>query len=202
MRAARPRSARRPGLGGRARGAGGGRSGRRLPDRSERCAARIAAVAAGGAGLPDQGHGGRPAAAPLGQLRHRAAARRGRRPPAVRHPAACGGERPAGARPAAGAADLRPVPRGDRPLPPDRRRRARRDFYDVVETPDGRVFVLLGDVAGHGPDEAALGVSLCGSPGAPSCWPAWVPSGCSPCSSRCSCGNGARRTSSPSPACW
>ena len=34
------------------------------------------------------------------------------------------------------------------------------DFYDVVELPDGRVFVLLGDVAGHGPDEAALGVSL------------------------------------------
>ena len=34
------------------------------------------------------------------------------------------------------------------------------DFYDVIETPDGRVFVLLGDVAGHGPDEAALGVSL------------------------------------------
>jgi serine phosphatase RsbU (regulator of sigma subunit) len=34
------------------------------------------------------------------------------------------------------------------------------DFYDVVETADGRVFVVLGDVAGHGPDEAALGVSL------------------------------------------
>jgi serine phosphatase RsbU (regulator of sigma subunit) len=34
------------------------------------------------------------------------------------------------------------------------------DFYDVVEVPDGRVFLLLGDVAGHGPDEAALGVSL------------------------------------------
>ena len=34
------------------------------------------------------------------------------------------------------------------------------DFYDVIEVPDGRVFVLLGDVAGHGPDEAALGVSL------------------------------------------
>ncbi|MFI7588091.1 PP2C family protein-serine/threonine phosphatase [Spongisporangium articulatum] len=34
------------------------------------------------------------------------------------------------------------------------------DFYDVVESADGRVFVLLGDVAGHGPDEAALGVSL------------------------------------------
>ncbi len=34
------------------------------------------------------------------------------------------------------------------------------DFLDVVETVDGRVFVVLGDVAGHGPDEAALGVSL------------------------------------------
>lgn len=34
------------------------------------------------------------------------------------------------------------------------------DFYDVVETGDERVFVVLGDVAGHGPDEAALGVSL------------------------------------------
>jgi serine phosphatase RsbU (regulator of sigma subunit) len=34
------------------------------------------------------------------------------------------------------------------------------DFYDVVETSDGTVFVLLGDVAGHGPDEAALGVCL------------------------------------------
>jgi serine phosphatase RsbU (regulator of sigma subunit) len=34
------------------------------------------------------------------------------------------------------------------------------DFYDVIETPDGRLFVLLGDVAGHGPDESALGVSL------------------------------------------
>jgi serine phosphatase RsbU (regulator of sigma subunit) len=34
------------------------------------------------------------------------------------------------------------------------------DFFDVVEVLGGRVFVLLGDVAGHGPDEAALGVSL------------------------------------------
>lgn len=34
------------------------------------------------------------------------------------------------------------------------------DFYDVVEAPDGRVFVLIGGVAGHGPEEAALGVSL------------------------------------------
>lgn len=34
------------------------------------------------------------------------------------------------------------------------------DFYDVVETADGTVFVVVGDVAGHGPDEAALGVCL------------------------------------------
>jgi serine phosphatase RsbU (regulator of sigma subunit) len=34
------------------------------------------------------------------------------------------------------------------------------DFYDVVETDDGVLHLLLGDVAGHGPDEAALGVSL------------------------------------------
>ena len=34
------------------------------------------------------------------------------------------------------------------------------DFYDVVQTPDGTVHVMVGDVAGHGPDEAALGVAL------------------------------------------
>jgi serine phosphatase RsbU (regulator of sigma subunit) len=34
------------------------------------------------------------------------------------------------------------------------------DFYDVVECDDGALFVLIGDVAGHGPDEAALGVCL------------------------------------------
>ncbi|CAI7978455.1 MULTISPECIES: PP2C family protein-serine/threonine phosphatase [unclassified Parafrankia] len=34
------------------------------------------------------------------------------------------------------------------------------DFYDMVSTSDGTVHVLLGDVCGHGPDEAALGVSL------------------------------------------
>jgi serine phosphatase RsbU (regulator of sigma subunit) len=34
------------------------------------------------------------------------------------------------------------------------------DFYDVVETADGVVHVLIGDVCGHGPDEAALGASL------------------------------------------
>jgi serine phosphatase RsbU (regulator of sigma subunit) len=34
------------------------------------------------------------------------------------------------------------------------------DFFDVVCTGDGRVWVVIGDVAGHGPDEAALGVCL------------------------------------------
>ena len=34
------------------------------------------------------------------------------------------------------------------------------DFYDFVQTPDRTVHVLVGDVAGHGPDEAALGVAL------------------------------------------
>ena len=34
------------------------------------------------------------------------------------------------------------------------------DFFDVVELPDGRVRSVIGDVMGHGPDEAALGVHL------------------------------------------
>jgi serine phosphatase RsbU (regulator of sigma subunit) len=34
------------------------------------------------------------------------------------------------------------------------------DFYDVVETPDGRLQALVGDVCGHDPDAAALGVCL------------------------------------------
>ena len=34
------------------------------------------------------------------------------------------------------------------------------DFYDVVEAADGTLYLLIGDVSGHGPDEAALGVCL------------------------------------------
>ncbi len=34
------------------------------------------------------------------------------------------------------------------------------DFYDVVQAPDGWVHALIGDVCGHGPSEAALGVCL------------------------------------------
>jgi serine phosphatase RsbU (regulator of sigma subunit) len=34
------------------------------------------------------------------------------------------------------------------------------DFFDVVEIADQQLFILVGDVCGHGPDEAALGVAL------------------------------------------
>ncbi|MFB7775296.1 PP2C family protein-serine/threonine phosphatase [Streptomyces bauhiniae] len=34
------------------------------------------------------------------------------------------------------------------------------DFYDIVQSADGTVHALVGDVSGHGPDEAALGVAL------------------------------------------
>ncbi|GLZ55642.1 fused response regulator/phosphatase [Actinomycetospora sp. NBRC 106378] len=34
------------------------------------------------------------------------------------------------------------------------------DFYDAVEGSDGTLHVVIGDVCGHGPDEAALGVNL------------------------------------------
>src|SRR3954451_20399367 len=56
---------------------------------------------------------------------------------------------------------------GDRRLEIAAHYRARRrrallggDFYDVVEDGDGVVHALIGDVCGHGPDEAALGVAL------------------------------------------
>jgi serine phosphatase RsbU (regulator of sigma subunit) len=34
------------------------------------------------------------------------------------------------------------------------------DFFDMVERPDGSIRLIVGDVSGHGPDEAALGVCL------------------------------------------
>jgi PAS domain S-box-containing protein len=34
------------------------------------------------------------------------------------------------------------------------------DFYDALQLPDGTVALLVGDVAGHGPVEAAVGVAL------------------------------------------
>jgi serine phosphatase RsbU (regulator of sigma subunit) len=41
-----------------------------------------------------------------------------------------------------------------------RRRVLGGDFYDVVQNGEGRVLALIGDVSGHGPDEAATGVAL------------------------------------------
>jgi serine phosphatase RsbU (regulator of sigma subunit) len=34
------------------------------------------------------------------------------------------------------------------------------DFFDVAETPNGHLRAVIGDVCGHGPDEAAVGVCL------------------------------------------
>jgi serine phosphatase RsbU (regulator of sigma subunit) len=34
------------------------------------------------------------------------------------------------------------------------------DFYDAVETPDGGLHAIIGDVSGRGPDEAALGAAI------------------------------------------
>jgi serine phosphatase RsbU (regulator of sigma subunit) len=34
------------------------------------------------------------------------------------------------------------------------------DFFDAVELPDGTLRLVIGDVCGHGPDEAAVGVAL------------------------------------------
>ncbi|GAA1872976.1 fused response regulator/phosphatase [Myceligenerans crystallogenes] len=34
------------------------------------------------------------------------------------------------------------------------------DFFDAVERPDGTLLIVVGDVAGHGPDEAALGAAM------------------------------------------
>lgn len=45
-------------------------------------------------------------------------------------------------------------------LPGRRRALLGGDFYDAVETADGRLHLLGGDVCGHGPDEAALGAGL------------------------------------------
>lgn len=50
--------------------------------------------------------------------------------------------------------------RTSRYLPGRQRTLLAGDFYDTVETADGAVHLVVGDVCGHGPDEAALGVAL------------------------------------------
>jgi serine phosphatase RsbU (regulator of sigma subunit) len=44
--------------------------------------------------------------------------------------------------------------------PGQRRMQLGGDFFDAVTGPDGALHVVIGDVCGHGPDEAALGVCL------------------------------------------
>jgi serine phosphatase RsbU (regulator of sigma subunit) len=44
--------------------------------------------------------------------------------------------------------------------PGDRRQVLGGDFFDVVQSSPNRLKMVLGDVCGHGPDEAALGVQL------------------------------------------
>jgi serine phosphatase RsbU (regulator of sigma subunit) len=44
--------------------------------------------------------------------------------------------------------------------PGNRRQLLGGDFFDVVQSEPGRLHAVLGDVSGHGPDEAALGVRL------------------------------------------
>ena len=48
------------------------------------------------------------------------------------------------------------------------------DFFDGIELSDGTIRFLIGDVSGHGPDEAALGVALRVA------WRALVLGGCGP----------------------
>ncbi len=72
------------------------------------------------------------------------------------------------------------------------------DFYDVVETSDGWVHALIGDVCGRGPAEAALGVCLRVA------WRAMVLAAASPrrsCPRSASCSSTSGRTTPCSPRC-
>jgi PAS domain S-box-containing protein len=54
----------------------------------------------------------------------------------------------------------RTLPLRTRYRPGQRRALLGADFFDALELPDGTVTTLIGDVAGHGPDGAAVGVAL------------------------------------------
>ncbi|MBB3730583.1 SpoIIE family protein phosphatase [Nonomuraea dietziae] len=53
-----------------------------------------------------------------------------------------------------------PVAHQCRYLPGRQRSLLAGDFYDTVQGSDGAIHTVIGDVCGHGPDEAALGVAL------------------------------------------
>ena len=98
-----------------------------------------------------------------GALRDRAQARRAHGGGAARQPAASHGERPPRTRPfavAAAAGQSRRRHHRAGIVPSRENALLGGDFYDFVQTPDRTVHVMIGDVAGHGPDEAALGVAL------------------------------------------
>jgi serine phosphatase RsbU (regulator of sigma subunit) len=62
----------------------------------------------------------------------------------------------------------------ERSVPTERRLELGGDFLDVLDVPGGGVAVIVGDVAGHGPDAAALGATL------RSAWGALVVGGAQP----------------------
>ena len=94
-------------------------------------------------------------------VRDRPVPDRGHRASAARAAAARRGEHPAGARPAAQPPDRRQAGlSAARYQAGGRRLLLGGDFYDAVRDSDGTLHVLIGDVSGHGPDEAALGEPL------------------------------------------
>ena len=120
----------------------------------------VEAVAGGRPGLPGQGPDERRRPAPLAPLRGRAPPRRARPAAALDRAARGARERAAGARPAARPAGSDAALALATHYRPGRRRALLGgDFYDAVQRPDGRVHAVIGDVCGHGPDEAALGVA-------------------------------------------
>ena len=141
---------------------GGARRRASRADRRPRRPARRRGGRRGRAGLPRQGQRRRRRPAPRDPLRRRA-------PPGRQRPrAVAGGRDPAPRRPRASSAGCcrcrscttarSRVGTGYRPG--RERTLLGGDFYDAVQTPDGAVHLVIGDVAGHGPDEAALGVCL------------------------------------------
>ena len=163
LRPARPGPARHHRSGRAARDPAGRQRRRGLrADRPRRRAPRHRRGRRGRAGLPGQGQGRRRGARPGDPLRGRAA-----RAP---RPACCGCARSSSRRPsraAWSAACCRrrcwPAARSGRARSTARAAPARcigGDFFDAVLGPSGTVHAIVGDVCGHGPDEAALGVLL------------------------------------------